>query len=237
MIADRYYYTIGADPRASMILCTKFECSPLRVFEEDGHLLLDADGLQLGCEDFASAENLLRQMEGALRIDQSPINGEVKISGCWYQPSGGEIQKSARASASLGMAAAISHQPDVLTNGERQPRPASLAARIMSWLPGAEEMEDRLILMMIKGEPDWRDMTMILEIIKKIDPEMYRNHEAEFRRITHAANNWKATGVHGRHAKYHDELPTDAISLTDSRALVMECVKSFFESETPVTYV
>lgn len=234
MTADRYYYVVTCDPSSGQRLRANFDALPLKVVEQGGIYLIDADCLQLGFEDFASADNLLRTMEGALRAAGSPISNNVHIGGAWFQePNNGPLRKSSRAMASISIGAMIAPVPSVSVDGVVQPKPRSLAARIMDWLPTAGTDERALLLMMIKGDPDWRDIHVVIEIFDKLKLPSESDLRQEIKRIRWTAGNWHAVGVNARHYDKGQPAPKSPPTLQEARSFLSNIIKRWFEENIP----
>ncbi|MEQ1935887.1 MAG: hypothetical protein ABL962_18675 [Fimbriimonadaceae bacterium] len=231
----RTYFVVSGDSLAAQQLTANFDAAPLRLFGAEGTFLLDSDLLQSTPDDVSEAETLLTSMCGAMRAAGQPVGLGLSIGGSWMQePDGGPLVKSAFARGSISFGAVVSLSATVLVNGVPQPKPRSLAARITEWLPTAPDEGRDLHLMMIKGEPDWRDIHVIIEHLQELGYPKKKGVQGEVDRIRRTASNWHVVGVDARHSKAKShQPPKNPPSLSESRAFILDLVRQWFDENAP----
>lgn len=231
----RTYFVVSGDSIGPRQLAANFATPPLRIFEVEGTFLLDADSLQCSPGDFSEAESLLLSMYGAMRAAGHPIKLGLNIGGSWMQePNGGPLRKSGVARASMNFGGFVNAAATALVDGVPQPQPRSLAARIVDWLPSACDISRDLHRMMIKGEPDWRDIHLIIELLQELGYPKEKGVQKQVDRIRHTAGNWHVTGVDARHSRPKStKPPTDPPTLNEAREFIIELVRQWFDENAP----
>jgi hypothetical protein len=211
-------------------LAIAFSDGLLRVFEEDGGFLLEAEQLEHlthRSEVKPAAERIITRLNGAMRLG-SPSYQNASLSHVRERRADGTEEISVFVEAAT-LRIRSSVQPVRILGGvptQQLPDPARTYIATAAADPDADDALD-----LWANEPhDWVNLYKVFEIIRARGGLDRGVSESELRRFTHTANHEEAAGRQARHARLGADPPNNPMTPLEADHLIRRLLEAWLQS-------